>query len=545
MTASILYFSALFFLASLVNCASSIEKSPIIEISGNKFFNSSDKSQFFIKGVAYQRPYQPDKTSIGYIDSLALPTLCLKDLEYLKELGVNTVRVYQIDPAANHDVCMNAFAARNIYVIADLAEPKLSINRNSPSWNTDLLERYTAVVDSMHTYTNIIGFIAGNEVVDSIENTDSAAFVRAAIRDVKNHMRHKDYRQIPIGYASTDESITRLDSANYFVCSDEGTEDSIADFYAINMFEWCGYSSFHTSGYRERTIEFALMPVPIFFSEYGCNTVIPRPFTEIEQIYGPTMSQVWSGGIVYEFFQKENMFGLVQESPNGRIAKLADFNTVRLRLVENKPQGVRQTMSLSVRNFKVHCPPVSNTWRSLAILPPTPDEGKCECLQATLSCILTPYVKVNEHNLLNELCSLVDCSEIQSNATTGTYGKISECGLRQRISYALNKYWQENDRKPELCDFNKRAVLISNTRFADLDNIQAADGRTCRQALEGLMEAPGYEAEKVRKLSVKNSRSTMGRVEVSAKSNEAQKLAAAIFIPVVSIVVSLFYLIIY
>lgn len=542
---SIVHVFVICFFLFAIGWSFSIENVPIIEISGNKFFNSSDKCQFFIKGVAYQRPIQADKSPIGYIDSLAVPSLCLKDLEYFKELGVNTVRVYQVDPAANHDVCMNAFAAHNIYVIADLSEPKNSINRNSPSWDTDLLERYTAVVDSMHAYSNLIGFMAGNEVIDSVENTDSAAFVRATIRDVKNYMKQKGYRQIPVGYASTDESITRLDSANYFVCNDNDTTDTVADFYALNMFEWCGYSSFRTSGYRERTMEFALMPVPVFFSEFGCNTMKPRPFTEIEQIYGPAMSQVWSGGIIYEYFQKENSFGLVQENTSGRITKLDDFNTVRLRLVENKPRGVRQTTSLSVKNFKVQCPPVSNTWRSLAILPPTPDEGKCECLQTTLSCILTPYVDVHEHNLLNELCSQIDCSEIRSNATTGIYGKYSDCGLRQKISYALNKYWLEHDRRPEVCDFNKRAVLISNTRFADLDNIQASDGRTCRQALEGLVEAPSYETGKIRKFSVKKSRNTIDSVVMKAKSNEARRFTATGSIPIVTIVLSLAYLIIY
>ena len=45
-----------------------------------------------------------------YIDPLANPFTCLRDLDYLKELGINLVRVYQIHPNANHDVCMNAFA---------------------------------------------------------------------------------------------------------------------------------------------------------------------------------------------------------------------------------------------------------------------------------------------------------------------------------------------------------------------------------------------------------------------------------------------------
>lgn len=497
------------------------ELAPALTISGNKFFNS-DKTQFFIKGVAYQRPLQKGAEPSGFVDSLALPALCLKDLELFKDLGINCVRVYHIDPTANHDACMDAFGRHGIYVFVDLQEPNMTIDSSNPAWDTELLERYTTVVDSMHGYTNVIGFIAGNEVVNGYDNTNSAAFVKAAIRDTKKHIRQKGYRKIPVGYTSKDDSVTRLDSAQYFVCTDSSTRDSVADFYGINMFEWCGFSSFRTSGYRERTMQFNKMPVPVFFSEYGCNTVSPRPFTEIEALFGPVMSHVWSGGIVYEFFQKENNFGLVEERPNGHLIKLDDFDTVRLRLMENSPQGARQIQAPTEPQFDVLCPPVSMNWQAQAILPPTPDEVKCECLQTTLSCILAPHQDVNEHSFLDELCSKTDCADIMSNAALGEYGKYSGCGLRQKISYVLNKYWLENNREPELCDFQKRAVLITSAVFTDLDNLQASDGRTCREAL-GTIDFVGQPFPSAKKKAESVGKASKEALLPKTHSNEGVK----------------------
>lgn len=483
--------SLLVFIA-VVLCSFVDEEAPAIEIIGNKLFDSSTGNQFFIKGIAYQRARkegeQYDRAAeLGYVDSMANPSLCLKDLEYFQELGINTVRVYQIDPTQNHDICMQAFAKYGIYVLLDLSEPELAINRDLPAWDSDLMERYTAVVDNMHSYSNLLGFFAGNEVSTSKHNTEASAYVKAAIRDVKAYIQAQNYRKIPVGYASNDDADTRTDLANYFVCNDHQTQNATADFYAINMFEWCGYSSYATSGYRERTVEFSQLSVPVFFSEFGCNSVTPRPFTEIELLFGPTMSKVWSGGIAYEFLQNVNGYGLVEEDADGKLTKLDDFNVVKLRLIENAPRGVHKG-KLSWGASEKHCPPLSPTWKSLPLLPPTPDSGKCECLQATLSCVVTPYAHVHEHNLLQEVCSKTDCLAISGNSSTGTYGIFGACGLRQKISYALNKYWMENGRSPEACNFDGRAVLVTNTGKLELDSLFASDGRTCKEALGEVVE---------------------------------------------------------
>lgn len=64
-----------------------------------------------VTGVAYQlRPKDP------LIDSAQ----CKRDATLMKELGVNTIRVYHVDADADHDGCMKAFADAGIYVLADL-----------------------------------------------------------------------------------------------------------------------------------------------------------------------------------------------------------------------------------------------------------------------------------------------------------------------------------------------------------------------------------------------------------------------------------------
>lgn len=196
-----------------------------------------------------------------------------------------------------------------IYVIADLGEPANSINRDTPAWNIDVYNRYISVVDELQKYSNVLGFFAGNEVSNAPNNTIASAFVKAAVRDVKAYIADKKYRTIGVGYATNDDE-TRTNLADYFNCGP--AEDSI-DFWGYNIYSWCGDSDFDKSSYTIRTEEFSTYNVPAFFAEYGCNKVQPRKFTEVGALFGPKMTPVWSGGILYMYFQEANDYGM----PNG------------------------------------------------------------------------------------------------------------------------------------------------------------------------------------------------------------------------------------
>lgn len=147
-----------------------------------------------------------------------------------------------------------------------------------------------------------------------MEDHPAAPFLLAAAVDLKAYIAAKGYRKIPIGYSATDTGALRPMLQNYLVCRSNPTER--LDFYALNSYEWCGTSpTFETSGYISLQADADNYPVPIFFSEDGCNTVPPRTFNDQNAIFGPNMSETWSGAIIYEWIQELNNYGLVSYGP--------------------------------------------------------------------------------------------------------------------------------------------------------------------------------------------------------------------------------------
>jgi 1,3-beta-glucanosyltransferase GAS1 len=269
---------------------------------GSKFFYQTNGTQFFIKGVAYQEPTTSDT---DFIDPLSNITSCERDIPYLTAIDTNTIRVYGVDTNSSHADCVNAFADADIYLIIDLGSPTEAINRDDPTWEVSLYERYTTVIDDFSNYTNVIGFFAGNEVSNSINTTQASAFVKAAVRDSKAYIKEKGYNK-SVGYAAADVTDIRYALADYMNCN---TEDESVDFFGDNVYEWCGDSSFTTSGYDDIVDGFSNYSVPYFFAEYGCNTS-PRTFSNIPVMYGSEMDYMLNGGIVYEYFEDVNDYGM-------------------------------------------------------------------------------------------------------------------------------------------------------------------------------------------------------------------------------------------
>ncbi|KAF2848976.1 carbohydrate-binding module family 43 protein [Plenodomus tracheiphilus IPT5] len=144
-----------------------------------------NETQFFIKGIAYQKdPYRLGGESGDgtYSDPLSDGDSCKRDIPILAKAGTN--------------------------VIPD------------PQCIVDLFDRYKAVIDDLANYDNTIGFFAGYE---------------AAIRDSEKYIKdlRKDQRWLGVGYAANDNSQIRVAAVDYFNC---GPQESTLDFWGYNLY---------------------------------------------------------------------------------------------------------------------------------------------------------------------------------------------------------------------------------------------------------------------------------------------------------------------
>ncbi|OBT90865.1 hypothetical protein VE02_00453 [Pseudogymnoascus sp. 03VT05] len=451
---------------------------PIV-IKGSHFFYKTNGTEFFIKGIAYQEQAAANGTatsSTDFTDPLADEASCARDVPLLAELGTNVVRVYAIDPTKNHKKCMTLLEEAGIYVIQDLSNPQNSINRAQPEWTTTIFAGYAAVIDEMAQFTNTLGFFAGNEVSNQANNTDASAFVKAAVRDSKAYIKAKGYRPIGVGYATNDDATIRVDLANYFNCGK--AEDSI-DFWGYNIYSWCGRSNFQKSGYAARTKEFETYNVPAFFAEYGCNVPSPRVFTEVQAIYGPQMTGVWSGGIVYMYFEEANNYGLVQVKGNA-VSKLPDFKVLASQIAKVSPTGVSMASYTPTNTAARTCPSVNGAWAASSTLPPAANAEVCDCMVKSLGCKAKSGMKGKDiATQFDYVCGkdAAACTGILANGTTGKYGAYSMCTSEQKLSFAFNQYYQSQGSAATACDFSGTAVTQAGATAGKCSPLLAAAGK--------------------------------------------------------------------
>lgn len=221
---------------------------------------------------------------------------------------------------------MNALADAGIYLVLDVNTPKYSLNRGdpNPSYNEHYLQSVFATIDVFAKYDNTLAFFSGNEVVNDPESSKVAPYVKAVTRDIRQYIRNRGLREIPVGYSAADVQENRLEMAEYMNC---GTDDERSDFFAFNDYSWCDPSDFQTSGWDQKVKNFTGYGLPIFLSEYGCNTN-KRDFGEVKSLYSTDMTGVYSGGLVYEYSMEPNKYGLVEISSND-VQELGDFTALQ------------------------------------------------------------------------------------------------------------------------------------------------------------------------------------------------------------------------
>ncbi|KAJ0119088.1 glycoside hydrolase family 72 protein [Diaporthe amygdali] len=323
---------------------------PSVTASGNAFWTGS--TRFYVRGI----DYQPGGSS-NLADPLADTSVCKRDIAEFKKLGINTVRVYTVDNSASHDDCMSQLADAGIYLILDVNNPLYSINRNSPgeSYNDVYLQSVFATIDEFVKYDNTLAFFSGNEVVNDQANTTLAApYVKATTRDMRQYIRNRKYRAVPVGYSAADVSQNRFQLAQYFNC---GTDDERSDFFAFNDYSWCN-TNFQESGWDQKVKNFTGYGLPLFLSEYGCITN-GRSFGEVEALMNSEMTSVYSGGLVYEYSDEGNGYGIVSIDGDS-VSEKSDFAAYSTALAKNAaPTGDGGFTSTT---NSVACPSPDSDW---------------------------------------------------------------------------------------------------------------------------------------------------------------------------------------
>ncbi|KAG2129789.1 carbohydrate-binding module family 43 protein/Glycoside hydrolase family 72 protein [Suillus clintonianus] len=446
-----------------------------------RYLYTADGNRFYIKGVAYQEqgavvasasnPFLEPST---FIDPLADGTACTRDLPYLQQLGVNTIRAYSVNSSLNHDSCMQTFSNAGIYTIIDLSLPgNGSMDRNAPTWTTNLLDLYIETINVFSKFNNVLAYNVGNEVIIQPNGTAAATFVKAAARDVKAYLNSIKSSAL-VGYASIDGDATWLDPlANYLSCDPSGSNSGAAaiDLFGLNNYEWCGNSTFEAS-YAGTEGNFAGYNVAAYFSEYGCITSPPRLWTEVGALFSSQMSPVWSGGVAFSYFPAtsvQGQFGMVTISTDGStVTPSSDFTNLQTQYAAASPPNSPSQSAAGTTSYP-SCPQQNSTWLASNTLPPTPNFAACQCLENNLSCQFTPttsnYTAI-VGSLLNYACSLIGqaggtCAAISSDGTTGTYGAVSECDPTIMLSYVMSEYYIANGANAQSCSFGGNGTVNS------------------------------------------------------------------------------------
>ncbi|KAI0374477.1 hypothetical protein BV20DRAFT_1049270 [Pilatotrama ljubarskyi] len=444
-----------------------------------RYLYTDDGNRFFIKGIAYQGqgavandPNSPFSEPSTFTDPLTDGSACNRDISFMQQLTVNTIRVYSVNSSLNHDDCMNAFSKAGIYAIIDLALPiNGSIDRNNPSWTTNLLDQYIETIDAFSKYDNILAFNVGNEIIVNPAGTQAAPFIKAAARDVRAYLNSISSSAL-VGYAAIDgDDNWVLPLAEYLSCDPTGSNSgsTAIDLFGLNNYEFCGDDN--ASAYNGKNGDFAGYNVPAYFSEFGCVKQPPRLWTDVPIIFSPPMSDIWSGAVAFSYFpaqSNDGQFGMVTVdgdtvTPNDDFGRLkAQYSNVTFPTTPSKSDAGSTTFPA--------CPPQNSTWLASNTLPPTPNEAACNCLENIVSCQFTPKTS-NTTDIVGSLidlgCSLLsqqggNCNDISGNGTTGTYGRVAFCDPATKLSFVMSEYYEITNRAATSCDFSGNATVNAN-----------------------------------------------------------------------------------
>lgn len=348
------------------------------------------QARFIIRGICYVSAPRPvdqdanhdDVLSAGHLDELK------RDMELFKELGLNAIRVSSLSPKEDHREAMELLREAGIYVLVNLGEgfeappmtppshwPDPDFDSSLHTYSAEYLKDTLQVVDEMSKYSNLLGFAVEADAARSSLTSKMSEIVRALIADVKKFLHLRRGRNVPIGVSLSEIMSIRQSLISYFTA---GTKDERADFLAIDSWGWAGKSSFKISGWESMVRSLANYPVPMFLGAFGNTAHRPRGWYEVLSLYSTEMTDVVSGGLVYNYpqYRSDQKYGNSRYSivvfPDGVLEKSAEFQRLKkqFRVIDQRKQD--EVYSTHVKDYEGwigEFPERSERWHATPQLP--------------------------------------------------------------------------------------------------------------------------------------------------------------------------------
>ncbi|RHY97007.1 hypothetical protein DYB37_004204 [Aphanomyces astaci] len=131
--------------------------------TGSKFFDSASGDEFRVKGIAfYPRANTGKNFDANSVDWFTddMEPIWQPHLEHLKALGINTIRLYAVDPTAPHDKFMCELSKLGIYAFVGMAaicEGCYVLDTEAPKCYTDaMFTRAMKIYNAFAVYDNVI-----------------------------------------------------------------------------------------------------------------------------------------------------------------------------------------------------------------------------------------------------------------------------------------------------------------------------------------------------------------------------------------------------